>query len=194
MIMPPPRMHPSSTALLVIDIQDRLLPTIHASAAMIASVRGLIQGCTVLGMPVIVTEQYVRGLGHTSREISEVLPEGAPVFEKTAFSALTSDVMSTLRSAGRTSLLVCGIEAHVCVLQTVLDSCANGLQSFHATDAISAGQPDQIGPAFRRMELAGSTPTGAISALYELMQSCDHAAFKRMLPIAKDILAKRLGA
>ncbi|MBM4009085.1 MAG: isochorismatase family protein [Planctomycetes bacterium] len=191
--MPLLRMHPSTTALLVVDIQDRLLPTIHAHDAMIASVRGLIQGCTLLEMPVIVTEQYVRGLGHTCAAISQVLPAGAPVFEKMAFSALTPDVVSALRAARRTSIIVCGIEAHVCVLQTVLDCCASGLQAFHATDAISAGQPDQIEPAFRRMERVGSTPTGAISALYELMHSCEHPAFKRMLPIAKDILAMRRG-
>jgi len=191
--MPPARMHPSTTALLVIDIQDRLLPTIHAHDAMISSVRGLIQGCSLLEMPVIVTEQYVRGLGHTCEQVAQVLPAGAPVFEKMAFSALTADVVSALRAARRTSLIVCGIEAHVCVLQTVLDCCASGLQTFHATDAISAGQPDQIDPAFRRMESVGSTPTGAISALYELMHSCEHAAFKRMLPIAKDILAVRSG-
>lgn len=189
--MPPARMHPNTTALLVIDIQDRLLPTIHARDPMIASVRGLMQGCTLLEMPVIVTEQYVRGLGHTCEAVSQALPAGAPVFEKMAFSALTPEVLSTLRATQRTTLIVCGIEAHVCVLQTVLDCCANGLQPFHATDAISAGQPDQIEPAFRRMERAGSIPTGAISALYELMHSCEHPAFKRMLPIAKDILAAR---
>jgi len=191
--MPPIRMHPTTTALLVVDIQERLLPTIHACDPMIASVRGLIQGCALLEMPVIVTEQYVRGLGHTCAPVSQVLPAGTSVFEKMAFSALTSEVVSALRAARRTSIIVCGIEAHVCVLQTVLDCCASGLQAFHATDAISAGQPDQIDPAFRRMERAGSMPTGAISALYELMHSCEHAAFKRMLPIAKDILAVRRG-
>ena len=189
--MPPPRMHPRTTALLVVDIQNCLVPTIHAGDAMIASVRGLIQGCALLEMPVIVTEQYVRGLGHTCERISQVLPTGTPVFEKMAFSALTQQVASAIRDARCTSLIVCGIEAHVCVLQTVLDCCASGLQAFHATDAISAGQADQIEPAFRRMERAGSTPTGALSALYELMQSCEHPAFKQMLPVAKDILAGR---
>ena len=140
-------------------------------------------------MPIIVTEQYVKGLGHTFAPIAEVLPAGTPVVEKLCFTALTSEVRTHLQSFGRPNLLICGIEAHVCVLQTVLDCCSFGIQTFHATDAISAGQSDQIEPAFRRMERAGSIPTGVVSALYEMMGTCEHPAFRAMLPLAKTVVS-----
>ncbi len=140
-------------------------------------------------MPIIVTEQYVKGLGHTFAPIAEVFPAGTPVLEKLCFSALTIEVRAHLQSLARPNLLICGIEAHVCVLQTVLDCCSFGIQTFHATDAISAGQADQIEPAFRRMERAGSIPTGVVSALYEMMGTCENPAFRAMLPLAKAVVS-----
>ena len=187
--MPIPRLHPDSTALLVIDIQDRLMPTIHNADLLVARCRSLISGAALLKMPIIVTEQYVKGLGHTFAPIAEVLPAGTPVVEKLCFTALTSEVRMHLQSFGRPNLLICGIEAHVCVLQTVLDCCSFGIQTFHATDAISSGQSDQIDPAFRRMERAGSIPTGVVSALYEMMSTCEHPAFRAMLPLAKTVVS-----
>ena len=187
--MPIPRIHSDTTALLVIDIQDRLMPTIHNSESLVVKCRSLISGASLLKMPIIVTEQYVKGLGHTFAPIAEVLPQGTPVLEKLCFSALTTEVHELIRSLGRPNLLICGIEAHVCVLQTILDCCTNGIQTYHATDAISSGQPDQIKPAFRRMERAGSIPTGVVSALYEMMGTCEHPAFRAMLPLAKSVVS-----
>jgi len=187
--MPIPRINSQTTALLVIDIQDRLMPTIFQRETFIARTRALISGASLLNMPIIVTEQYVKGLGHTTAPILEVIPARTAVIEKLAFSALTPQVREQLQAARRTHLIVCGIEAHVCVLQTVLDACAMGIQTFHATDAISSGQPDQIDPAFRRMERAGSIPTGVVSALYEMMGSCEHPAFKSTLPLAKAVVS-----
>ncbi len=187
--MPIPRIHPESTALLVIDIQDRLIHTIHDHASMVTRCRALIGAAALLKLPIIVTEQYTKGLGHTVQAIAEVLPAGTPVIEKTSFSALTPAVREQLRERGCTNVLVCGIEAHVCVLQTILDCCTDGIQTFHASDAISSGQPDQIAPAFRRMEKAGSIPTGVLSATYELMGSCEHPAFRAVLPLAKTVVS-----
>ena len=187
--MPIPRLHPDTTALLVIDIQDRLMPTIHNVDLLVTRCRALIGGAALLKMPIIVTEQYVKGLGHTFAPVLEVVPPGTPVLEKMSFSAFTPEVHDRLRAIGRPNLLICGIEAHVCVLQSVLDCCANGIQTFHATDAISSGQPDQIEPAFRRMERAGSIPTGVVSALYELMATAEHPAFRSMLPLAKAVVS-----
>jgi nicotinamidase-related amidase len=90
-------------------------------------------------MPVICTEQYVRGLGGTVDTIREALPATTEVIEKTQFSALVDGVRAALRTQRRPTVLVCGVEAHVCVLQTVLDLVAAGWTVFYATDAISAG-------------------------------------------------------
>ena len=186
--MPVPRIIPSETALIVVDIQERLIGTIHDHATMVRRAAGLIRGCALLNVPIFVTEQYVRGLGHTVPEIAAALPDGTPRFEKMRFSALTPEVRRELSLRKTRSLIVCGIEAHVCVLQTVLDAAANGIQPFHATDAISAGQQDQISHAFSRMDRAGSISTGALSCLYEMMETCEHHAFRGMLPIAKSIV------
>lgn len=184
-----PRLRLNSTALLVVDVQERLIATIHDHAGLVARTKCLVEGCALLGIPVIVTEQYVKGLGHTVAPIAAVVPAGSTICGKNCFSALCPDVRERLDQLGRTDLLICGIEAHICVMQTILDACAAGIQTFHATDCISAGQFDQIAPAMRRVENAGSIPTGTLSALYELMGSCEHPAFRGVLPIAKNVMA-----
>ena len=85
--MPIPRLHPDSTALLVIDIQDRLMPTIHNVDLLVTRCRALIGGAALLKMPIIVTEQYVKGLGHTFAPVLEVVPPGTPVLEKMSMCA-----------------------------------------------------------------------------------------------------------
>ncbi len=187
--MPIPRLHADSTALVVIDIQDRIIHTIHQHEAIVTRCAALIHAANVLKVPVFVTEQNPRGLGHTVAKILEILPPDSLVSEKQSFSAFTPQVKERLRQSGRRDLLVCGIEAHVCVLQTILDACAQGTQTFHVTDAISSGQPNQIESAFRRMETAGSIPTGVVSSLYEMMGTCDHPSFRSILPFAKAAVA-----
>ena len=180
-----PRLSPDSTVLLVVDVQERLMPTIDAAARVEANCAILARAAGVLGMPVVCTEQYVKGLGHTAPHVRGALPAGAKVFEKTRFSALTPEVRAHLVTLHRPNVLVCGVEAHVCVLQTVLDLAAASWHPFRATDAISAGQPDQVAPAFRRMERAGSLPTGTLGAMYELMGDAGHPAFREILALAK---------
>lgn len=185
--MPIQRLKSDSTALLVIDVQERLLHTIHGHERLVHHCGILCRAAPLLGVPTVVTEQYVRGLGHTVPALAQAFAPGTPVFEKTRFSALTPEVRQHLTATRCSSVLVCGIEAHVCVLQTVLDLCASGWGVFFATDAISAGQPDQIEPAFRRMERAGALPTGVLSALYELMGDAQHPSFREVLPLAKSV-------
>jgi len=115
------------------------------------------------------------------------LSKSTPVYTKTRFSAYTSDVAAQLRTLNRSQILVCGIEAQVCVLQTVLDLAAHGRQPFLVTDAISATDASQIAPAFRRMEHANAMATGTLSAMYELLQDATHPHFKACLELAKRI-------
>lgn len=182
-----PRLRPESTALLVVDLQERLMPTIAGAARVAENSALLARAAGVLGMPVICTEQYVRGLGHTVPTVRDALPATAHVVEKTRFSALVPGVREALRTHRRPAVLVCGVEAHVCVLQSVLDLVAAGWTVFHATDAISAGQPDQVEPAFRRMERAGSLPTGTLGAMYELVADAADVRFKDILALAKQV-------
>lgn len=168
------------------------MPTIHGAPALVNNCAVLARAAALLGVPVLLTEQYVRGLGHTVPALVEALPAATEATEKTRFSAMVPGVQAALKASRRPTVIVCGIEAHVCVLQTVLDLCANGWHVFYATDAISGSQPNQVGPAFRRMERAGALPTGVLSAMYELMGDATHPQFKACLPLAKDI--RPLGA
>jgi nicotinamidase-related amidase len=189
--MPIPRLRPDACSLLVIDVQERLLPTIADGEAIAHNCGLLAAGAAALGLPILVTEQYVKGLGPTVAAITGRLPPRTPRVEKTRFSAVVPETERFLREHRRPSVLVCGVEAQVCVLQTTLDLLARGWSVFLATDAISSGQPDQIGPALARMHAAGATFSGTLGALYELVGDAADPRFKAILPLAKDVRPPR---
>ncbi len=189
--MPIPRLSLERTALLVIDVQERLLPTIHDGARVVTNCAAALRLAQLLGLPAIVTEQYVKGLGHSAPEITAAAAQHATIIEKTRFSAFVPAVEAILSRSKCDDVLVCGIEAHVCVQQTVLDLLANGRQPFLLTDAISSGACDQIAPAFRRMERAGAVPSGVLGAAYELLGDAAHPEFKAVLGIVKTLAAPK---
>ena len=115
------------------------------------------------------------------------MADPAARIEKTRFSAAVEIVLDLLQSWRRTSVLLCGIEAHVCIMQTALDLQAAGRQCFVVSDAISATQTDQIAPALRRMEAAGAVTTGVMSAMYELLADARHPARRACVELAKAI-------
>jgi nicotinamidase-related amidase len=185
--MPIPRLRRESTALLVIDLQERLQPSIHLGTDVAFNCGLLLDVADALGMPAIVTEQYVKGLGHTVPAIRERIRPGTPVIEKTRFSGAVPEVLRHLDERSIGSVLLCGVEAHVCVLQTALDLLAGGRQVFLATDAISSGQHDQVHPAFERMQRAGAVLSGTLGATYELLGDAADPSFKRCLTIVKSV-------
>lgn len=185
--MPIPRLRPDDTALLVIDVQERLLPTIVDRDKLCQNCAVLVRMAGLLGLPTLVTEQYVKGLGRTDERISAAMTNPAARIEKTQFSAAIDVVLEQLHAWRRTTVLLCGLEAHVCVLQTALDLQALGRQCFVCTDAVSAGQRDQIGPAYQRLQAGGVLLTGVVSAMYELMQDARHPAFRGCLELAKAV-------
>ena len=119
--MPIPRLTTDDTALLVIDVQERLLPTIADRQKLTTNCAILLQMAGVLGLPYLVTEQYPTGLGRTADEVTAAMPDPSRRIEKTRFSAVIDLVEEQLQSWRCANVLICGIEAHVCVLQTVLD-------------------------------------------------------------------------
>jgi len=185
--MPIPRLSSANAVLLVIDIQEAFHGHIADLDRVIANAAVMCRAAAELALPVIVTEHYPQGLGRTVAPVREALPSGTPIFEKTRFSAFVPEVANAIHRLGRPNALLCGLEAHVCVMQTALDLLASGVQSFHLTDAIGAGQPLQIPPAMRRIERAGSLPTGTLSAIYELMADARHPAFRACLALAKQV-------
>jgi nicotinamidase-related amidase len=187
--MPVPRLHLSDTQLLVIDLQSRFAGTIPGWEHLVHNAAILCRAAAVLGMPITVTEQNPRALGQTVPELAAALPPGTPVFSKTRFSSITAEVDQALRSSHRGRVLVCGIEAHVCVLQSTLDLIASGRTPWLCMDCIGASQPLQIPVALSRMQTAGAVPTGTLSAIYELLGDSQHPKFKACLELVKGLRA-----
>lgn len=185
--MPIPRLRADDTALLVIDVQERLMPTIVDADKLITNCAILLQMAEQLGIPYLVTEQYPRGLGRTVDAVASAMVDQSRRVEKTRFSACIDLVYEQIAAWNRGSILICGVECHVCVLQSVLDLQTLGRQCFLCTDAISASQRDQIGPAMDRMRRAGAVQTGVMSAMYELLGDSTHHAFPQCLDLAKAI-------
>lgn len=187
--MPVPRMTPDNSAILIVDVQTNLLPDIKNADRMVKRCSFMTQVAVNLELPLIITEQVKRVFGPTHPDIADHLPESLPIFEKSRFSACITPVEARLREIGRPNIIVVGMETHICILQTTLDLLNRGNAVFLVTDAISNGEPDQIGPAFERMSRAGAILTGAVSAAYELMADAEHPAFKKCLNLVKSIRA-----
>lgn len=185
--MPIARLHPDTTALLVIDVQERLVPTIVDRDRLVTNCAIMLRMAAEFGLPYFLTEQYPRGLGRTVEEVAHAMTDPSRRIEKTRFSAAVDLITDQFAAWRRSSVMVCGIEAHVCVLQTVLDLQERGYHCFVCTDAISASQHGQIAPALRRMERAGATPTGVLSIMYELMADAKHPSFRALLELAKQV-------
>ena len=185
--MPTARLKTDRTILLVIDVQVRLLPTLADRERLLNNCTVLLRMAEALRLPVIVTEQNPGGLGRTAEALLEAMPEQAEVVEKTRFSAAVDEVLRIMHEKQRSTVLMAGIEAQVCVLQTALDLLAGGKSCFLCSDAISAGQRDQIAPALARVSRAGGVVTGVLSAMYELLADSTHPAFRRCLELAKSV-------
>lgn len=183
--MPAPRLQLGDVALLVVDVQEKLVPVMHEAEALVAQVGRLIDGVKLLDVPVLVTEQYRKGLGATVVPLAERLTDAACNEEKLRFSACIEPVMEQLRRTGTRTVLVCGIEAHVCVLQTCLDLADAGYVVFLAVDATTSRRPSDKAAAVARLTQAGIVPTTVESALLELVHEAGGDRFKAVLPVIR---------
>lgn len=148
-------MRAETSCLLVVDFQERLLPTIHDVDCTIANGAWLIQVAQRLHVPVLASEQYPKGLGHTIPAIRDLLPTDV-FMEKLHFScAADRDCMRRIDALGREQIVVIGIEAHVCVLQTALDLRAVGKEVYLVADAVSSRSPRDVEQALERMRAEG---------------------------------------
>ena len=173
-------------ALAIIDMQESFREHIPDFAQVSARVSLLAHAAQLLGVPVIVTEQYPKGLGHTASEIRAALPDSFEPIEKTAFSSCGAQTfIERLESAGARQVLLCGIEAHICVNQTAHDLLARGLKVHLLTDCISSrsAQNRQIG--LDKMRASGALPSSVELALFELMRDARHEQFKAIQKLIK---------
>jgi nicotinamidase-related amidase len=179
------RVRREQSALLAIDVQERLLPTISDRVHVLQNAVRLLQGAALLQVPVWVTEQYRKGLGATVPEIRSVVPEWAP-FEKLAFSACGAEgLVPALRAKGRTDVVLCGIETHVCVLQTCLDLLMEEFRVFVVADATSSRTPENRQLGIERMGGAGAVIVSTEMVLFEMLGQAGTPEFKQILGLIR---------
>jgi nicotinamidase-related amidase len=169
------------TGLVVLDMQEAFRPIIDGFDGAAANVALLVRGFAILGRPVVATEQYPPGLGHTVEEIASHLPAGTPVVEKTRFSAWGVPAFeSALDAAGCRTWVLAGIEAHICVEQTALDMVAQGLEVHVAVDATSSRTPSNRLAGVDKMIASGVHASSAEMALFEMLEEATGPEFKEL--------------
>jgi nicotinamidase-related amidase len=174
-----------NTILLLIDFQERLFPVMHEKEKLLNNVLKLTKGALALEIPIIVTEQYPKGLGPTIPEIKGLIPDLKPV-EKVCFSCCDeASFMERLGQLGRKQALVAGIEAHICVYQTAAALAKAGYQVEVAGDAIASREAENKAAALTRLSLMGILPTTVEMALFELLKIAKGDKFKLISAIVK---------
>jgi nicotinamidase-related amidase len=169
--------------LAVIDVQEAFRPAVLEFERVADNVAVLIQGARILGLPVLVTEQYPNGLGHTAPEVAEHLGSVAP-FEKLCFSAFDADGFPAALD-DRDQVVLCGIEAHVCVNQTAEDLLATGREVHVVQDAVSSRTAQNRELGLHKMERSGATLTSVETALFELLREAGTPEFKQVQALIK---------
>jgi nicotinamidase-related amidase len=184
MTVPPP-LAAENTALVLIDFQERLFPVMHEKEKLLRSVLRLVRGAGVLEIPVVLTEQYPRGLGPTLPEIRALLPDIRPV-EKLCFSCCDEESFCrSLETSGRRQVLVAGIEAHICVYQTAMALARAGYQVQVVADGVSSRDPENKMVSLFSLGAAGVGVTTVEMALFELLGKAGGDKFKRISEIVK---------
>lgn len=174
-----------NTALVVIDVQGKLADIVHESEAMLENIATLIQGVKSLHIPIIWLEQYPEGLGPTKPQIQTLLPNQDPI-KKMDFSASDTDEFhEQLRKINREQFLVVGMEAHVCVFQTVVDLLESKESVDIVVDGISSRTAENKAIAIDRMTSMGANKTSVEMALFELMKSANHPRFQEIRRLIK---------
>ena len=192
------RLQPQSTAVLICDVQEKFRAAIYKFATVVTGAQRMVRAANELSMPVLVTEQYPKGLGHTVDELSAATAyaatSGGGVFEKTMFTMCTPEVNAALSGIQYTDAVIFGIEAHVCVQQTTLDLLEQGVNVHLCCDALSSQQPVDRACGLQRAVRSGAYATTSESVLMELIRGKDHPSFKAISTNLKETkVAEPLG-
>lgn len=176
-----------SAQLLVVDIQSKLVPTIHEASRLIERSAFLIKTAKYLHVPIAVTEQYPKGLGPTDQALMQLCGNDTAVFAKTAFSALKDDAIRAhiMRDAARKDLILIGMEAHVCVLQTAMDALSADFNVFVVSDAIGSRSANDPALAIARLREAGARIVSAEMIFFELLERSGTEEFKALSPLLR---------
>jgi len=174
------------TALVVIDVQEAFRSVIPEFATIASRISTAVRGFQILDVPVLVTEQYPKGLGPTAEEIRFVLPEDYETFEKTAFSSCgAAPFVSRLAELGTKQVVICGLETHICVSQTAHDLLNSGSQVHVLTDCVCSRFEYNRVAGLAKMQRSGAIPSSVEMALFELMRDSRHEQFKEIQALIK---------
>jgi nicotinamidase-related amidase len=177
-MMHPTQMSAGDTALLVIDVQEKLMVKIPEASALVRNIAFLVDGARLLGLPVQATEQYPKGLGPTVPELAQRLPDRP---DKVAFSCCAIPaVVESFRRGARPKVVLAGIETHVCVQQTALDLLAMDFRVYIPADAVASRYAVDHEYALRRLERAGAILTTAETAVFEWVGGAGSPKFKEI--------------
>ena len=173
------------SALVLVDFQERLFPNVYEHQRVLTRVSLLLTAAKLLQVPLVLTEQYPRGLGTTIDEIRNAFPE-AQALEKMSFSCVAAPgFMDRLFSLKRDQIVLAGIEAHICVAQTALDLASRGESVFVVADATASRRPLDAQTALQRLERSGLTITTAEAVVFEWLRRAGTEEFKALQPMLK---------
>jgi nicotinamidase-related amidase len=181
------KLRPEECALVVIDIQEKLLPPIFAREQLLRNALLLLRLAKILKLPVLATTQYAQGLGKIVREIAALLPD-RETLDKNEFGCFgNAQFRSSIKSVapGRNTLLLCGMETHICVMQTALGALEQGYLVHVASDGVSSRSEMNWKVGLDRIREAGAVISSTEMMIYELLGGSGNAAFKEMLPFLK---------
>lgn len=170
--------------LLIIDIQERMLPVINKADNVAQRNEVLIEAAKLLGLPIIVTEHNAEGLGHTVDQLIQKMPE-AKVFHKNTFSACNKEFLNNLNNLKRNKIIVTGTETHVCVYQTVRSLLDNGFSVFLVEDAVGSRAEMTLNNAISQMRDMGAVITNTETAVFDLLKESGTPEFKALLKLIK---------
>jgi nicotinamidase-related amidase len=171
------KLDPKRAALVVIDVQEAFRKAVPGFDDVARATGALVAGADAVGIPILVTEQYPKGLGRTVDEVAGRLPNGVEPIEKVCFSAPEADGFDL---GGRDQALLCGVETHVCVNQTALDLLDRGVEVHVASDAVGSRFEENRQVGLEKMERAGAVVTSVETALFELVGRAGTDEFKRV--------------
>jgi nicotinamidase-related amidase len=178
-----PKLDPKRAALVVIDVQEGFRKAVDGFDRLAAATATMVQGAALMGLPVIVTEQYPKGLGPTVSEVAERLPGGVEPLAKTVFSAVRAEGFGL---EGRDQAVVCGVETHVCVSQTTLDLLEAGAEVHVVSDGVGSRSAANKELGLAKMERAGAWRTSVETALFELLGGADSESFRPVQELVLD--------
>ena len=177
-----------ASQLLIVDVQERLAPAMSDPNGVIANCTRLVESARLLGVPITISEQYPKGIGPTIAAILDATQGTAPIFEKMTFSCIQDELLGPhLVQTGKTrpQIVICGIEAHVCVLQSALDLVQDGFKVFVVVDAISSRSALSLEIAMRRLEQAGISLVTTEMVIFEWLMRAGTSEFKQLMRLVK---------